>query len=178
MAEFSLAQRISQPPIYARRLLDLHRQTYRRFWQWSDGVEDYALLHGRLWTVFGWQCCYGPGANRINPRSIRNFVVQGNGAEMLRLACILATEAGIEVSAPVHDAILIQAPLERLEAVVADTQAIMREASVKVLDGFPLRSDAALVRYPDRYQDERGVIMWQTVLRLLYGDRQPLQATG
>lgn len=178
MAEFSLAQRIGQPPIYARRLLDLHRQTYRRFWQWSDGVEDHALLHGRLWTVYGWQCHYGPGANRINPRSIRNFPMQANGAEMLRLACILATEAGIEVCAPVHDAILIQAPLERLEAVVADTQEVMREASVKVLDGFPLRSDAALVRYPGRYQDERGAVMWRTVWGLLYDDQQPQRAVG
>lgn len=178
MAEFSLAQRIGQPPIYARQLLDLHRRTYRRFWQWSDGVEDHALLYGRLWTVYGWRCHYGPGANRINPRSIRNFPMQANGAEMLRLACILATGAGIEVCAPVHDAILIQAPLERLEAVVADTQAIMREASLKVLDGFPLRSDAALVRHPGRYQDERGVGMWQTVLKLLYGDQQPRRAVG
>ena len=36
--------------------------------------------------------------------------MQANGAEMLRLACCLATERGIEVCAPVHDAVLICAP--------------------------------------------------------------------
>ena len=64
--------------------------------------------------------------------------MQANGAEMLRLACCLATERGIEVCAPVHDAVLICAPLERLDADVARMQDAMREASRIVLDGFEL----------------------------------------
>jgi DNA polymerase-1 len=44
--------------------------------------------------------------------------MQGNGSEMLRLACCLATEAGIRVCAPVHDAILIEAPLEELDRTI------------------------------------------------------------
>jgi DNA polymerase-1 len=31
---------------------------------------------------------------------------------LLRLACSMATERGIEVAAPVHDAVLIVAPIE------------------------------------------------------------------
>ena len=93
--------------------------------------------------------------------------MQANGAEMLRLACCLATERGIEVCAPVHDAVLICAPLERLDADVARMQDAMREASQVVLNGFELRTDAAVVRYPDRYMDERGTVMWQRVMALL-----------
>jgi hypothetical protein len=52
--------------------------------------------------------------------------MQANGAEMLRLACCLATERGIEVCAPVHDAILICAPLDRLD----DDVAGMRGATI------------------------------------------------
>jgi hypothetical protein len=74
--------------------------------------------------------------------------MQANGAEMLRLACCLGTERGIEVCAPVHDAVLICAPLDRLEADVARTQEAMREASRIVLDGFELGTDARIVRYP------------------------------
>src|SRR5262249_34365810 len=43
----------------------------------------------------------------------------------------------------------------------------MREASELVLPDFPLRTDAKLVRYPDRYSDPRGTKMWGTVLGLL-----------
>ena len=93
--------------------------------------------------------------------------MQANGAEMLRLACCLATERGIEVCAPVHDAVLICAPLDRLDAEVKRMQDVMREASRIVLDGFELGTDATIVRWPDRYQDPRGAMMWRRVVRLL-----------
>jgi hypothetical protein len=48
----------------------------------------------------------------------------------------------------------------------------MREASEIVLYGFALRTDAKIVRYPDRYLDERGKSMWETVTRLLESERQ------
>jgi hypothetical protein len=43
----------------------------------------------------------------------------------------------------------------------------MQQASEIVLDGFPLRTDAKIFRYPDRYLDERGSRMWETVQKLL-----------
>src|SRR6185437_7226261 len=90
-----------------------------------------------------------------------------NGAEMLRLACCLATERGVEVCAPVHDAVLITAPLDRLDKDIATMQDAMREASRIVLGGFELGTDSAVVRYPDRYMDERGMVMWAKVMALL-----------
>jgi DNA polymerase I-like protein with 3'-5' exonuclease and polymerase domains len=111
----SLALRIAQPPIVARELLRAHRETYRSFWAWSDAIVDQAMLVGVIHTVFGWPVRVN---ERSNPRSLRNFPMQANGAEMLRIACCLATERGIEVCAPVHDAILICASLNRLEAEV------------------------------------------------------------
>ena len=94
---------------------------------------------------------------------------RANGAEMLRLACCLGTEEGIEVCAPVHDAVLISAPLDRLEVDVARMRQAMAEASRIVLNGFELGTDAHLVRYPDRYMDERGAVMWGRVMNLIDG---------
>ena len=164
MGAEALALRIGQPVSAARELLRLHRETYRAFWAWSDAVQDYAMLHGRLWTVFGWEIRV---QGEANARSLRNFPMQANGAEMLRLACCLATEAGVSVCAPVHDAILIEAPLEALEGHVALTQELMAKASATVLGGFLLRSDAKLVHYPERYADERGTAMWDRVWCLI-----------
>jgi len=93
--------------------------------------------------------------------------MQANGAEMLRLACCFAIERGIRVCALVHDALLIEAPLDELVDAVAATQAAMSDASAAVLDGFRLRSEAKIVRYPDRYMDERGAVMWETVQGIL-----------
>ena len=164
MGAESLAQRIGQPVAHARELLRMHRRTYAKFWRWSDAAVDHAMLHGRLHTVFGWTVQAGPDANA---RSLANFPMQANGAEMLRLACINLTEAGVRVCAPVHDAVLIEAPPEPLETAVAQSQALMARASADVLDGFELRTDAKIVRYPDRYMDERGVQMWDSVQAIL-----------
>jgi DNA polymerase family A len=103
MAADALALRIGQPPVVARDLLRAHRETYPKFWRWSDAAVDYAMLTGALHTVFGWHVHVGENPN---PRSLRNFPMQANGAEMLRLACCFATESGIEVCAPVHDALV------------------------------------------------------------------------
>ncbi len=166
MGEASLAVRINQPVARARQLLELHRRTYRTFWQWSDGAVDEAVLGGRLWAGFGWQIRTG---GELNDRSLRNFPMQANGAEMLRIACILLTEAGIRVCAPVHDALLIEAPLGELDQAIITTQALMQEASRIVLDGFALGSDVKEVRYPDRYMDKRGLVMWNKVMHLIGG---------
>src|SRR5262249_4226354 len=85
------------------------------------------------------------------------------------LACCLATERGITICAPVHDALLVEGPADGIEAVVAGTQQAMREASELVLPGFPLRTEAKIVRHPERYSDERGRRMWELVQELLQG---------
>jgi DNA polymerase I-like protein with 3'-5' exonuclease and polymerase domains len=164
MGADSLARRIGKPAATGRELLALHRRTYPTYWRWSDAVQDFAMLRGYLETVFGWRIHVGPNAN---PRSLRNFPLQGNGAEMLRLACCLATERGIMVCAPVHDALLVEGPADAIEDTVARTQEAMREASVLVLPGFPLRTEAKTVRYPDRYMDERGRRFWELVWGLM-----------
>ena len=176
----SLAVRINRPEIDARYLLQFHRDIYHKFWHWSDNVVDHAVLSGWQQTVFGWvhrvpiggkepQKKEKKGKNResFNPRSLRNFPMQANGAEMLRLACCLGVERGIEVCAPVHDAVLICAPLDRLEADVERMRQCMAEASRVVLDGFEIRTEAKLVRYPDHYSDPRGERMWREILALL-----------
>ena len=160
----SLAQRIGQPEIVARDLLRSHRETYCRFWSWSDAAVDRAMLLYPLLTVFGWPIRIGSDPN---PRSLRNFPCQANGAEMLRLAACFATEQGIEVCALIHDAVLIAAPLDQIDNDIERMQAAMAKASRVVLGGFELRTDVNVVRYPDRYQDPRGAVMWQRVLKLV-----------
>jgi len=164
MGELSLAQRIGQPPIVARQLLKLHRQTYPTFWKWSDSAADFAMLNGYLYTTFGWKVRIDKDPN---DRSLRNFPVQANGAEMLRLAACLIVEDGIRLCAPVHDAIVIEAPIEAIDSTVARAQELMATASKIILSGFELKSDAEVIRFPNRYEPERGTKMWANVMALL-----------
>jgi hypothetical protein len=169
LSEYGLARRLGISVAEGRALLDYHKTVFRQFWRWSDQVEMQGMLGGCLQTAFGWRLHAGPD---VNPRTLRNFPMQGAGGEMLRLACCLATERNIQVCAPVHDALLIEAEMDRIEQVAAQTQAIMREASELVLPGFPLRSEAKIIKYPDRYMDPRGVGMWDIVQKIIYDIEQ------
>jgi hypothetical protein len=94
--------------------------------------------------------------------------MQANGAEMMRLACCELTERGIIVCCPVHDAILIEASIEEIDHAVQLTQGAMERASELVLGkGKKTRTDAQIVRFPDRYADKGGIVMWQKVMAQL-----------
>ncbi len=160
MGPASLSRLTGQSEPHARDLQLRHKAAFPTFWRWSDAVEARALLVGELSSVFGWRLRVGADAN---PRMLRNFPLQANGAEMLRLACCLTTEAGIRVCLPLHDALLIEAPLADLDDAVRATQDHMAEASRIVLDGFELRTDVNTVRHPERYRDPRGAVVWRAL---------------
>jgi DNA polymerase I len=164
MGPKALALRIGQSEARAKELIRLHREAYPTFWKWSDSAVDYGMLTGRLPSVFGWWIHVGES---VTARTLRNFPMQANGAEMLRLAYCFATERGLRVCAPVHDALLIESPSEGITDAVKVGQLVMAESSGVVLGGPMLRSDAKIIKYPDRYQDERGIEMWNTVWKVI-----------
>jgi hypothetical protein len=167
-----LARQIATPVSVAAQLMARHKASFPRFWSWSDAVETHALLHREQTSVFGWRVSVGADPNL---RALRNFPMQANGAEMLRLACCLVTEAGIKVCAPNHDALLIEAPLDRLDEVIASTQHLMAEASAIVLEGFALRTSVRVVRAPDRWTEQRGRSVWDALLHALAERDQPVR---
>jgi hypothetical protein len=155
--------------LFARSMLQTHKRTFSRFWEWTQDNILTAQARGCMSTRMGWTMNVRgdpDDGDRVNVRTLQNFPMQSNCAEILRLATCLGTENGIEVCAPVHDAVLLCAPLDRLDEDVAKMQSYFREASRAILPGdFEFKSDAKIVRWPDRYMDEdRGAGMWNTVM--------------
>jgi DNA polymerase-1 len=165
MEKGTLSRRIGKSPDEAQRLLTHHRKLYRRFWEWSDNTVREAAGYFSLSTVGGWVQHFDP--DNLNPRAVRNYRMQANGAEILRRACCMVNESGIAICWPIHDALLIEAPLSELDDAVNQCQGLMVEAGRKVLGGFELRVGADVVRYPDRFSDEKGAAMWSMVTELI-----------
>lgn len=166
----ALAGRLGVSTITAHEMLAQHRELFSTYWRWTHDWLARALDTGLMWTPLGWEC--RTGVIEFNERSITNFPVQATGADIMRIACIWATRRGLRLCAPIHDAILIEAPIDRIERDAALLQELMRRASRVVLnpttDGtLELRTDAKIVRYPDRYSDPRGEEIWNDVLALL-----------
>jgi len=165
MGARTLAFRTNTSVVEAEALLRLLGRTYPVFTEWQNKSVDVALLRGYMSTVFGWQLHVTSGTR---PTALRNFPMQSHGAEMLRIACCLATERGVSVAAPVHDALLIEAPIDLIDDAVAMTRSAMAEAAAAVLgSGVRIKTDVDIVRYPDRYSDPRGKVMWDRVMALL-----------
>jgi DNA polymerase-1 len=175
----TLAFRIGKSTITARQLIRAHEDRYPKFWRMADSAVACAMQGQSISTVFDWRVRASAKPDE-KWRSLMNFPMQANGAEMMRLACCMAVEVGIEVCAPVHDAFLICAPLDQIDARVAEMKFIMEEASRIVLDGFTIKTDCPefdsegkllefpqVVRYPNRYMIKRGVKMWKTVMEIL-----------
>ena len=123
-----------------------------------------ARLRGEVRSRRGWRLKVN---RRTKWRTLVNFPVQSAGADILQLACCLSTEAGIDVCAPVHDALLIQSSVAEIERTVEATRHVMAQASRSVLSGFELRTDADVVRHPARYFDEGGKAMWDKIVGIL-----------
>ena len=166
MSAYGVAQAAKIHELEAKALLQKHRETYRKFWAWAENNKDRGLLGLKLETCFGWPIQVTAGDVKAN--TFLNWPMQAHGAEMMRIASILAVERGIKLCAPIHDALLIEAHVDQIDSEVVRLKECMSEASEAVLgEGKVCRVDADIVRHPDRYMDEHGQQMWDQIMGLM-----------
>jgi DNA polymerase I len=144
----TLALRLKRSELFADGFLKMHHELFWRYWEWSDAVVADAISGGEYVSRHGWRYTVQPP---FNVRSLRNWPIQTLGAEILRCACIWADRFGIEMLATAHDAVLIQAPLGRIEQDVACMSECMRHAARLLTDGFELRVDHEIKRGSERF---------------------------
>jgi DNA polymerase-1 len=158
--------------VAAQSMIDQHHELFSTYWAWAEDWLAWALDHGIMWTHVDWQCIVGDV--ELKTRTIINWPVQSIGGDILRLSCIWATKRGLRLCAPVHDAILLESPVDVIDRDVQLLRDIMARASSLVLGGPALRTDAKIVRHPDHYTDSRGDEIWAHVTQLLERmQRQP-----
>ena len=156
----SLAKGLDRHPLIASGIIEMHRRTYSRFWEWRANSTEQAMLDRRIESEFGWPLRISTSPNK---RTLYNFPMQANGAEMLRLAAWRLCEAGLVPSMLVHDGILLE--LQNKEQ-VAHAVEIMRTAGRDVCDGFEIGVDIdQMLEGGARYRDGRDVAkqMWATI---------------
>jgi DNA polymerase I len=181
MGALTLSTRMGVSDIEAHEMLLHHRGLLSQYWHWSEDWLHHSLDSGVMRTVFGWECV--TGIAEFSERSIRNWPIQSACADLFRLAYVWGTRYGLTLVAPVHDAVLLESSEDRIEADVALMREIMRRASRVILNSttdrtIELRTKAEIIRYPNRFTDNRGAELWETVLRLLEERRQRHQEAG
>ena len=159
----SLAIRLGKPPAVGQQMRRLFRDTFKTYVEWSRCVVNFALQNGKLRTVLNWLINVRPN---INPRTLKNFPIQGAGANIMQMASILAMEAGIQVACPVHDAFLIIYRIPEKKKTIQKMQHIMETAAELVI-GLKIRTDVKAFDYPNRYRDDNAGEFWDFAMKLL-----------
>jgi len=98
--------------------------------------------------------------------SLQNFPMQSHGAEMLRLALVYATEKGLGICAPLHDAIFVVAPADQETWATETLRECMKRAAIDIIGvGVPI--EMFIVPYPERFvPDDKPMAMavWKKMI--------------
>ena len=131
---------------HAAKILADITSSYETYFRWVDRKVSQGARDGYMKTKFGWRrnLTYG---EKINKRSLFNFMCQGHGSEMLRLALIDLTEKKFEVNALVHDGILLHVKRKTLRKKISQIEKIMTDAAKIVLGNkCKMRVDFKVIR--------------------------------
>jgi DNA polymerase-1 len=146
----------------AASLLQQHRMAFPRFWEWLEHWRDVADLEGRVTSLTGWSMIVD---DHVGHRTVDNFWCQSNGCSMLQLAILALRDAGIRVVHPVHDAVVVEAPVAEIEEVAAETRRIMEDVGEQLLFGrLRIGTDVEIYRPGDRMLPHAGREMWDRVM--------------
>jgi DNA polymerase I len=167
----ALAGQIGQASIYAAALLRQLAHAYPQFVQWIDNEIDIALINGQMATPLRWRL---RTHRHTRETSLLNFPMQAMGAAVLQRAVYFTQQAGVQVCAPIHDAILIQAPIEDIRDHAWRAKEAMQRASRDLLGGFTIQVDGwgehspdDFIVWPHHYTDGRGRGMWAKLAPIL-----------
>lgn len=97
----------------AQGLINTFYSVYPDYKQWKDDTREEYEENGCLELPDGW---YMWGDN-TNARSVGNFPIQGRGSAIMREAVALCQDAGLSVIYTLHDAIYIEYPAYKTEAI-------------------------------------------------------------
>jgi hypothetical protein len=107
MTPYGIVNKTGKSLRWARDTHAQHRHIYSVFHQRLDDMVVQAKFDRVIRSPFGWpQHVTG----ETTTRSLMNFPAQAGGADMMRITAIAATEAGIQIAAPVHDAFWVLCP--------------------------------------------------------------------
>jgi DNA polymerase I-like protein with 3'-5' exonuclease and polymerase domains len=141
---YGLSKRLNIPLSSAKKIRVDILNVYQKYFNWISALVSKAMQRGYIKTVFGWT--YHLSHNELsNPRSLLNWPIQSHGSEILRKAIIDLIDSSYEVSAIVHDAVLIHVQKSNLKEQIIKAQEILSNAAYEVI-GFKIPTDVKIIR--------------------------------
>jgi DNA polymerase I len=165
---------VRQAKLYQEREAKL----YPKYQEWLALNAENRAFDGFVETECGWRLWMPKRPTAHDIRTAMNLPMQGNCAEIMRFACCLATERGIDLGASVHDALFYTAPKdswldvdaamkqcmdEACQVILGDEYALKSDRDVVLYDANGYRYDAVRKMHYGHYQHEDGQKMWNKI---------------
>ena len=147
----------------AAGLMRKYKDLYHVYFNWVEVRTNHAQMHGFISTSMGWDRHFAENSF-INPRSLMNWSIQSESAEILRNALIRLTDHHIKVCATVHDAFLIECPKPEMEDQIATAIKCMVDAARYVVGGdkdILVDTEKYFKTFDKKGQDKNGI--YQTI---------------
>lgn len=158
---FTLSQMLGVPLDVARSIIRRHKAAYPDYWRWVRSRLAQAQIDGFLATASGWV------AHNLRGPSAMNFLVQATGADILRLASLLADRAGLPVVFPLHDSLGVEIPARNVLDATRELVRVMGDASEAII-GMRLRVSVQVVGPGERWlKDPKAKEWWLDISRQL-----------
>lgn len=161
MTEIGLAPRLNISKTEAKHLISTYKKTYRIFFSWIESVVDKATWSQHISSRLGFG--HKVTFSGTKQRTLANFPMQSNGAEILRCSCCAIIDEGIKIIATVHDEIIIEAPISLIEEHTRRARELMTKSGEAICRGMPLRTEAVITKYPDRYCENQESKIWDMI---------------
>lgn len=145
MKAYGVAHRLNLSQREATNLILAHQRRYPRFWAWQGHIVETAASAGLISTQSGW--CMRVDDN-TKESTLKNWPIQATGADILRKAVLLCQQAGVQVIATNHDALMIESDLTSIERITQQTEQCMAVASEMVI-GVALKTESSICKFPD-----------------------------
>ena len=179
ITKYGVAAQTGKSLCWAAGILATWRHTYPIFIEWQSNTIAQAQFDRRIVSPLGFPMAVHGDTPR---RTLANYMHQASGADMMRLAAVAAHEAGVMICCPVHDALVVMAPLNELQDTAETTARVMRRASAVVTGGLEIPVEKSHeVRWPNCLGDVRkgkakGQALWTEIRGLVHGELRQRRA--
>jgi hypothetical protein len=163
ITEWGVSRQTGKSRRWSREVLAATRHMYRVYFDWQAGTVAQAVFDRRIVSPLG----FPMAVHQDTPqRTLKNYMHQAAGTDMMRLAAVAGTAAGVTILNPVHDAFWIMAPIGELDDAIATMARIMVRSSAVVTGGLEVPVEvSAKVCWPHclgdvRHDEDRGQALW------------------
>lgn len=129
------------------------QEAYPQYAEWKEILLDYYAQGYQLMLPD----FYRLGVDNMSPLSTANMPIQGTGSTILRVACKMLYEQGIEVISTMHDAITVLCDEQLADVTAKRVEKLMSDAAKIVLEADGMKvGDAEIVKHGETWLHGRG----------------------